>query len=758
RQVTIHDYLAMLYRGRWWILAIFVATVAAVSYYTFTTPPTYQASTTIMIDETQGVGQSLFDFTAYSQQNKLINNQVEILKSRFLARAVVEHLLNAPERDSLQLLQGVGSRNSIVSAAGRLRRLISVSPIRDTDLIRIDVNAPSPFEATFLANSVAESFRKLDRDFSRGEISQVVQFLDSQLERKERDLKASEEALKNFLEQEKIASLSDEATQVVEQGADFESRYKGVLIDLEVNKKRLDYLKGQLGKSKETLETEIARISSPLVLQLRTEMAEIERTITVYLSQGVGEDDPQVRREREKAKAIKSRLTEETRKLIVDGLPSDNPLLQAQELVVSILETQTEITSLSAQAGALKRVVDSYSAKLESLPNKNVRLARLERSRKVDENLYMMMREKYEESRITQAGQIGKVRIIDRALPPGAPISPRTRLNLTLGVLVGLGLGIGFTFLREYLDTSVRRVEDVEEMGLPVLGAIPSIDPVATNGHSVLSNGRHKTDHSGETKGRLVAHFKPKSPVTEAYRTLRTNLQFSESESKLQAFLVSSAGPGEGKSTTTANLAIAMSQQGVRTILVDSDLRRPVQHRLFEIEKSRGLSNILVGKSTLDEAIQATGIENLDALTCGILPPNPSELLGSKRMKDLVAQLKERYEVCLFDSPPLIAVTDAAVLGQELDGVLLVVKSGQTHQDALIRGVELLDNVRARILGVLLNDVSRANTYGSYYYYYYYHYYYYYGEGGDKKKKKKRHGKKSFVDGFRKKGKVNTEA
>ncbi|RMD91336.1 MAG: hypothetical protein D6813_07830, partial [Calditrichaeota bacterium] len=457
---TIHDYIAIMYRGRWWILGIFVAVMSFVSYRTFTTPPTYQASTTIMIDEKQGVSQSLFDVTGYSQQRTLMNNQVEILKSRTLAEAVIKRLLQVPERDSLQLMVDVGRTRSILSAANSLRQAISVSPIRDTDLIRIEVKAPSPFEAAFLAKSGAKVYQELDRDLSRGEISQVVQFLETQLERKEKDLKESEEALRRFLEKEKIASLSDEATQVVEQGAQFESLYENVLIELEVTQKKLEFLKNQLGKSKETLEAEIARVTSPLVDQLRKEMAAIEGRIAVYLSQGINENDPEILKEREKLNKIKSRLTEEVRNLIVQGLPPDDPLTQAQELVTKILTVETEMASLKAQAEALKRVVETYNKKLESLPEKNVQLARLERNRKVHENLYMMMKEKYEESRITQAGQIGKVRIIDTALPPVIPIAPNKKRNLLLGLLFGLGLGIGVVWLRDYLDTSVRRVED----------------------------------------------------------------------------------------------------------------------------------------------------------------------------------------------------------------------------------------------------------------------------------------------------------
>ncbi|MCG8607548.1 polysaccharide biosynthesis tyrosine autokinase [bacterium] len=750
RQMTLHDSLAIIYRNRWWILGIFALTVSAVGYVTFTMAPTYEAATIIMIDEKQGVGQSLFDPTGLGQQRTLINNHVQILKSRYLAHALVDRLWRSPQRDSLQLF--IGPEDKVLTesqlrlrAIVKIRKAISVSPVRDTDLIEIKMHAGSPFEAAFLANSFVETYEELDRDFSRGEIKQIVEFLEEQLGRKEGDLKGSEEQLKTFLEKEKIASLTDEATQVVEKGAEFESLYKGALIELQVSEERLKHLKGQLGKSKANLESEIARVSSPLVLRLRDEMAEIERTIAVLRAQGVDESHPDVSKQRGRLQAIKGRLTEETRKLIVDGLPPGDPLTKAQDLVVKILEIETEIFAVKAQANAYKKVVESYTDKLEALPDKNVQLARLERNRKVDENLYMMMREKYEESRITQAGEIGVVRIIDSALPPGSPISPKKPRNMILGVLVGLGLGIGFTFLRDYLDTSVRRVEDIEAMGLPVLGAIPSIEPLSVNGGPKLSNeknGHARLDKSQEAHRRLVTHFKPKSPISESYRTLRTNLQFSKPDKRPRTILVTSAGPGEGKSTTTANLAIAMSQQGVRTLLVDTDLRRPVQHRLFNLDKGRGLSNVLVGKKGLTQVIQHTDVENLDMITCGILPPNPAEMLGSGRMKELLEEIGQLYDVCLLDSPPLIAVTDAAVLSNSVDGVLLVVKSGKTHREALNRGVELLENVKSPILGVLLNDISRANTYGSYYYYYYYHYYYYYGETGDKKRRKKgRHAK-----------------
>jgi len=260
KEATLHDYLAVLYRGRWIIICSFLLIVGLVAYYTFTVAPTYEASATIMIDEQQGMGQSLFDVTGFSQQRTLINNQVEILKSRALHYAALQRLNQSDVRDSLQLFAELGLEQTMTDVLFDLRKAVIVNPIRDTDLIAINVRAGTPFEAAFIANTIIETYQAMDQSMSRGEISQVVSFLDEQLKLKEQDLKESEEKLKQFLEVEKIASLSDEASQIVQQSATFESLYKEAMIDLQAGQKRLEYLKGLLGRSENKLEREIARV------------------------------------------------------------------------------------------------------------------------------------------------------------------------------------------------------------------------------------------------------------------------------------------------------------------------------------------------------------------------------------------------------------------------------------------------------------------------------------------------------------------
>ena len=740
--VRLTDYLRILRRGKWIIILSFVAVVGSTAYFSFTTTPTYEAQCMVIVDSQSRVERTLFDVGPFSQQVTMINNQVQILKSRLLAEKVISSLLESGLQDSLSLFRvenpedlHVGYRRYF---ARHLQEALSIEPVRDTDVIKIKVKAPSPQEAAFLANKVAEVYQNLDREFSRGEISQVVTFLRDQLQKKEESLRAAEEALRKFQQDEGIVALSQETQEMVKQLVEFESLYQEAVTDRKTYEKRLEYLKSQLGELRRTLETDLADISHPLILELRQKIAESEAKLVNFKAQGIPESYPDFKKENERLASLKRTLTEETKKVLLARYPVHDPLKPYQEILEKIITAETEVEALQAKEDALKKIVDQHLLKLDTLPEKSLKLARLERAKKLNENLYMMMKEKYEESRITRAGQIGKIRIVDPAVPPEFPISPKKKLNLILATLVGLGLGIGVVFFLEYLDNSVRTVEDVERLQLPLLGSIPDIEPEKQNGlWRALPKKKGSEDEVGRLATRLVTHLKPKSPYSEAYRSLRTQIQYARSEKPVQTILVSSPGPGEGKSTSVTNLAITMAQMGSKTILVDSDLRRPVLHSLFDLKRDVGLSNYLVGRAEIEEVIRPTSVDNLYLISCGILPPNPSELLGSKRMQELIQQLKSEYDYVLFDSPPLIAVTDAVVMAPWVDGVVLVLRSGKTDRDAAVRAFELLRNVKANVLGTLLNDVLPSYMYGSYYYYYYY--YYYSSEDGKTKKRKKKH-------------------
>ena len=743
RPVALNDYLRVFYRGRWIIALAFFSTVIAALIFSFAISPVYEAKTTLMIEKDGGMQRSLFGVSGFMERETEINNQVEILKSRTLAEEIVARLKKAPERDRFGLLRAMDEGATEDDMVRTLRSNLTIVPLRDTDIIEIRYRAVTPWEVSYIANAYADQYYRRDLEVSRGEITEVRQFLKEQLKNIQEILQQSEEDLRQFKEQKKVAALSEETEALVKQLAEFEGLYNEAKTSRDATQKRLDYIKGKLAKTKSTMVEDITQVSSPLIQKLRKEISSLEAIRAGFIARGYTEDFDKMVEIQSQVEKTKTKMKEETSKLISRDLAPENPLAYSQDLIDRILSLQIEVSSLNAKVQALGSVVKTYEIKLQSLPEKSLRLARLERAAKVNENIYLMMREKYEEARITEAGQIGMVRIIDRAKEPRYPIRPKKKLNLLLGAIIGLGLGIGITLLLDYMDDSLKSIEDVERhTGLRILGSIPEIKT-----SEKVKSRRRARDVSPERTvkqiaSRMVTHFEPKSPVSEAYRTFRTNIQFARFEHPLKTLLVTSAGPGEGKSTTVANLAITMAQMGTKTLLVDADLRRPVLHSIFEQEKNLGLTNVLLGNTHVDDAIHELGVKNLNLLCCGTLPPNPSELLGSEAMRKLMEQLKEKYDIILFDSPPVVAVTDAAVLSAQIDGVILVISSGETTRNAEIRAKTLLNNVRAQILGAVLNNVKMAGRYGSYYYYYYYHYYGPRGETDRKGKKKRRKGKK----------------
>ena len=303
--------------------------------------------------------------------------------------------------------------------------------------------------------------------------------------------------------------------------------------------------------------------------------------------------------------------------------------------------------------------------------------------------------------------------VVDPASPPLQPASPRVLLNTILAAFVGLLLALGFAFLLEYLDDTVKSGEDVEAVvGLPTLGTI--IKMRAAKGQSEIY--------------RLATILYPRAPAAEAYRTLRTNVEFAAVDAPVKTLLVTSSIPGEGKTTTAANLAVVFAQAGRRTILLDADFRKPGVHKIFDLSNAHGLSSLMRSDETgIDDVAQATEQENLRVITTGPLPPNPAELLGSQRMRTILERLAGAADLVVVDSPPLQAVTDAAILASITDGTLFVIDAGRTRRGAVRSGRETLAKADARALGVALNRLPERSSGG----YYYYDYYGGYGAGAE---------------------------
>jgi capsular exopolysaccharide synthesis family protein len=759
-EIDIKEIWRVIRSYRKSISIIFIVIVTLTVYFTLTTRPLWQATTVVMIKEGGADPSSfVFDFGINKAKQRL-QNETEVLNSFYLHDQVVSSLIVDGSAEELALfgtryvraryrlqdyfLDWIGRDTDStrsprdlnfpqrIKVVEKLREETNVSTVRDTDVLKISVNSTDSSDAIFLANRISHTYQNLDLAGGQGELHFVLTFLDSQIVKYEDRLAIVENELQVYQSEKQIYSLDGSAELLLKDLTSYESIYYTNIAELEVAQERVSYLRSQLSENEKALMQEITNTNNPMIVALRGKIAELEaQKIQQMVDEGWDEKSLQSRDFNRRILEMKSKLTSITESLILSGWSEEDPFAASQQIFNKIVEQEVEVHSARSRAEEYKKLVDQMSNRLTDLPTQTLQYARLERDLRLNESLYLTMKQKYEESRITEAGQMGRVRILDPALV-ARKVKPNKKMNLLLGIFMGIGVGIGYAFVREFLDNTVKAVEHLERKGLVILGIIPDMIGATpkTSANQVITPSKGGTDF----KRRLIAYEDPKSPISESYRSLRTNISYASTiDKKIKSLLISSSQPGEGKSTTTANLAIAFAQLRKKTLLVDADLRKPVQHNVFGHARGPGLSEYLTGEvSDLNLIIHNTKIDNLSIITAGGLPPNPSELLGSDAMSMMIDHLESEWDMILFDSPPIVAVTDASMISSELDAVALVVKAGQTERSAVDRALDMVRNVKAPLIGAILNGASQESLGGKYAYYYSYYNYYYHSEDGVK--------------------------
>ncbi|MBI65753.1 MAG: hypothetical protein CMG64_05630 [Candidatus Marinimicrobia bacterium] len=753
REYSISEILFIIRKHYKLSFLIFFITLFFTIYYTLAVKPQYRSTSMIMVNEDQK-SRSMLNMGLDANRN-FISNEIQVLKSRTTSQLTIEKLLDSEYRNDLYILgtkkyepnfyrtiltfglldnsQNIVDVDSEIFAESsdawidfctkELMKSISVKNEKNTDVLSISITSLSPFESSLLVNTLIDIYKKRDIEWVTGEMSHLKHFLVDQLSEKEIELNQIENKLKEFQESEKIFSLDDNSKLILENLTQFETQYNNILAEINIIEEREKYLNAELTADEKGLVNRVSNTINNRLFALKNEIdineSELISTITQY-----GENHSAVISLKNKINKLRTQLGDETKSLIENGISSADPILYRQTLMDSVISIKAIKANLNSKSISYKEIVDLYDKKLSDLPDKALKLTQLERDRSILSQTYSFMKSKLEEARIGEASKLGKIRILDKAISNSKPIKPNKIKNIFLGVILGCILGLGIPLLIEFFDNTIRSIEQLERRGLSVLSIIPDI--------MISSNKKNKNNKKYLNRNmdvlklqrRLITHEDPKSPVSEAYRSLRTSLMYTESESNCQILLVSSAGPGEGKTTSIANLAITYANLGKKTLLIDSDLRKPVIHNVFKLDKTPGLTSFLSKNSSYSDILNKTDIKNLDVITSGIIPPNPSELLASNSMQKFIAMIREEYDVVLFDSPPLIAVTDPYVLMKYVDQFVLVVRSGVTQRGALQRVLEVVGQTDFDITGVIMNAVSESDAYGSGYYYNYYQYYY----------------------------------
>jgi tyrosine-protein kinase Etk/Wzc len=670
-EVHLTDYLNVLMSRRKIFLLAFFAFFLGVALYTFTVKPVFEAFTTLQVQTPRGGKGDLLAELGGTAQNP-VDTEIEIIKSRTMAEQVILRL-QPPNAVALP-------PEELQDAANRLKSGILVVEVgKKTGIIRLSYQSTDPRRARDVVNTLAQVYQEHNVDFKSQEASKTLEFIASQLGTTQNDLDSAEKNLQAFKSNSSAVTLDAANADLVKRLAELDTQ----LSALGLQKKQLEFTTALLRQAiqKGEVHTSSAALQDGTGTDgLTARLAELDVQRQTLLSE-LSEGHPQV-------KSLKSQIDE-----------VQNKLLSTYEATLK---------GISRQESALQQELGRYEGEFRKLPEAERELGRLLRVTKVNADIYTFLLQKHEEARITKAATISNISVVDPAITPATPIKPQKQKNLLLGLLAGLMLGAGLAFFIEYLDDTIKGSEEARRVvGAPILAVIPFIPP----------DEEQNTDlHSS-----MITHLRPKSAVAEAFRSLRTSLHFSAINREKKILIVTSTFPGEGKSTTAANLAIILSQTGARVLVIDGDLRRPslhskFGHSKFGHSKSPGLSEILAGDVQAQSILHETGIPNLSLLTAGTTPPNPAELLGSEKMADLLTALREQYDHIIIDAPPVLAVTDAPLLTSRCDLVLVVLETARVPTKAAQRMAEMLANVHAPVGGIVINDKSGASMerYGYY--------------------------------------------
>ncbi len=721
--INIQKYLQLLLKRKWLILSVLVIVLGGTAVWTFTRTKIYRATATVLVDQKapQVLGNTVNEVVDLSQggywRNKeYMETQKRVITSLALARTVADRIglvSNAafwgPSTESPK------KPRTVEDAAARLARMVTATPARDSNVIEISIEHSDPALAARLANTVAQAYMDQNVEFKLTSTSGAVKWLSDQLDDLKKQLEGSEMALYEFKKKHNIISISLEDKQSI-VARQIEKLTDG-LTEIRMRRMALDAQRKQIlaarsgNPDRDPLKVAIAPVMENTVIQKLKDAVVDENRKYLALKEKYDEKWPAVREQKAKLDAARKDLEREV----------NNVLTSLETKHKEIRDNEGQI------AGALQGAKDEA---LE-LNKREVDYQRLKRAQENNAKLYGLVLSRMKESDLSAQLRVNNIRPLDTAVESKVPVRPRVQINLVIGALLGLLLGIGLAFLVDTLDNSVKSQEDVDAVpDLVFLGMMPRIP-----GSVIARNGK-RPDPKPELD--LIVHRNPKSSVAESCRSIRTNVLFAAADRAMKTIMVTSPGPKEGKTTTAVSIAIAMAQAGQKVVIVDTDMRRPRLHRIFGVPGSEGITSVLLGSGKLEEVIKTTEVPDLLALPCGPIPPNPAELCQGERFKALLADLGQRFDRVILDSPPVMVVTDAVVLSTIVDGALLVARTGQTTRGGLRETVRQLRDVGGQILGCVLNDMDIEKRGYGYYRYRRYGYYRYgysrygYGHYGEK--------------------------
>jgi capsular exopolysaccharide synthesis family protein len=712
QEVHLTDYVKVLYKRRWTAVTAFLLVLGSVTVYTFTVTPIFEAKTRLLI-ETEEKNVVNFKQVVDEDQTKAdyYQTQYNMLQSRALARRTLDQLNvwnTAPFREDDGWRSSVA--NTIPTALGAVAGLFSskandlttnnqapaadetaaqsraidtflkhltVAPVRNSRLVDVKYQLPDPVLATLIVNTLAKNYIEQNLEYKFTASKEASDWLGARLAEERKAVEAAEAKLQAYREQNDAISLTDRENITVQKLADLNAaltRAKTERIQKEAAYQQLQASQADPAK----LDTFPAILTNSFIQQQKGELAELQRQYA-QLSEKYGDKHPEIIKTKSAIQVAQAKLTGEIGKIVQS--------------------VRSEYQSALAQENSLAAALNAQKGEALTMNRKAIDYGVLARDVESSKQIYNSLLQRAKETGVSGELKTSNIRIVDAGEQPRKPISPQKKLNELLAIVGGIGLALGLVFFFEYLDSRIKTPDEIRaHLSLPHLGLLPAMSQKGGQ-YPLLSGG-------------VPANF------SEAFRAVRTNVLFSTAQEGARTLVVTSTAPGEGKSMVASNLAVSLAQAGQRVLLIDGDMRKPKVHEIFGSKQEPGLSNVMVGSSKASDAVRKTAISGLWILTAGRIPPNPAELLGSARFREFNVSLRAHFDWIIIDTPPVMAVTDAALVAHHASGVVFVIGAEMTSRHAAKRALDQLEQANAKFVGAVLNrvDLERNAYYYSQYY------------------------------------------
>ncbi|MGB6297177.1 MAG: polysaccharide biosynthesis tyrosine autokinase [Rivularia sp. (in: cyanobacteria)] len=703
-ELDIQKYVQVIKR-RWLpALGVFALTVTAATLYALSRKPTYTAEGSVMIksDRTSsltGLSDERGRLEALTQNNNPLDTQARIVTSN----PVIEKTIKA-----LNLKDEEGELLSIPTLAAQL----NVEGIKGSDVLLVSYTDGDPEKAAKIVNTVIKNYIQQNVAANQKEAQTASKFLAEQLPNAEKSVRQAELELRQFKEKHRIVALQAEAGAAVETINKLEEQISQTQAQLAHVTARLANLRAQAQVEPQKAVMSAQLSQTPGIQKVLAQLQEAQSTLALEKTRFQA-NHPTIVSLSERVAALKNLLNQRTNQIAGSNQQIEQKNLQLgelrQNLIAQITQAEAEEDGLKQQIATLSNTFYAYRQRADSLPQLEQTQRELERKLQAAQSTYQTLLTKVQEINVAENQKIPNARIISAALVPDYPQGPRKILFIIGGGAAGVLLGIITGFGLDLIDRSVKTVKEAKEvLKYTLLGVIPA-------------PGKHHRNHSSiaganRVVPRLIERDIPYFPVGNAYQILQANLKFLCSDTQLKSIVVTSSVAKEGKSEVAANLALVMASVGRRVLLVDADMRHPIQHHTWGLTNALGLSNVIIDRVNIDGAVQEVA-PNLDVLCSGVIPPNPMALLDSQRMAKLTNIFKQKYDFVIFDTPAVVGTADAAILNEHTDGILLVVRPGVVDLDSANAAKDYLTQSNQKVLGIVINGVDLKSEPKSHLYY-----------------------------------------